>query len=1469
MRNRERNESSGRGTQGRLQRVIALLLLAAAMMSLGGFAFAAEPVNVSLSPDETSATTPTPTPAETATVSPDVTPTETPPAATSTAGSTDASATGTSTGNESGTDKDTTPTPTPTPTPDTTPAPTPTPTPTTSPNGGEDGNDGENEGDDKENENENTKIRTMLLGATPDAPATVAETGSIPVYFYVAENGAWKLLHTGESEGTALFDKNNRYYVTASTLVSIYGVYGFTAESITSETDRIFPHTESKNPNIVYADAAPMKKDVGGVEQWLVPLVGTNTNNASLYYLPTNKSGITNYFTTYKSTADVLANNNFYTITVNPNGMAEDESATVKEQKALVGNNVTVTLPALKENGYWRVTNGRDVIELPDPTTNADGTTTYTINNVASSYEFTAWLSGQTIIEYDASVKCEPIGRNNKTPIVVGDDGKVEGKTGYSESYVGGTEGYIVRNVDLDVVNAKIEIYTTKPTPIRYTFTGWTLGSNTDLIMPGTVLTEQDIEDAEDENGIVKLTAQWTPYIKDKANQDLIATANFYVGLDIEVHGNEYNYNAGNQITKFTNSVYTSRVTGNPDFKIGSGEYEIISKANNSSVANANDKKIREQIYKEIAGVKFVDRMPTDESVFEYLRNSTSPQDKIYLEGSEVTGEMRDKLTPDRFAIRWYVVKYDQSDGFHVDGVIVAKPGTLVVQKTFSGDSATVNSVKNNFFISVEHDVEKHENGTNVSTGEHKLDYKLVLTPDDGSYGAEDGYEDKIGYTDYDPQTDTYTWVLQGFQGVNYQIIEKNYEKPQTATDITRDSTYRLINQRDEADEGGNYDEKCVVGKAETEQGVFVRMRAYNEGTPYSDMQTVILHNGYTKPGVITVEKKDAMTDGHIGNVQFTLSGANGKIPLFQKLNTPEYSTKQDKEVYTSPAEYAKTDEHGHFFIELDPGNYTLTETIPGGYFGAESVSFTVSENNTISAVTWGDVSEGAPARDESSPWARVDTKNNKTLIVDNRSRTFGVTVTNKWLTDDEAKNEKVTIELLRNGTSLGEDYIIELNGTESQGWTKTWDDMPLFVNGAVANYTVKVSKIGSVYYSDILGVTDGFENYSVTRDPAVYSKTTVTTEAGGNVTQKVEKNTSYWHDETDNTKIHYADHLDLVVKIKPIEGELAIKKVMDETGGYGLPDAVFGLYRDETCSEDKRITTLTSDEGGVLSMSGIAAGTYYLKEISAPVNFAVNGSVYKVRVTGGAATVTKYKDASGSVLVNGDPLYNFPLTDLINETSLTLHVQNRTVEEGEAVLYGAEVKLERVDGDKPETIKTFKLTNGDDRDDTVTLGRGLYRVTQTTVVEGYELYKTGYDFRVENGQLIPVIELMTLALERAPGWYPGINEDESFLLTVFNKPEESETTPGEDDDKTDKPDEDDKTEPSPSPTVSPAPTTTPAPTATPTPGTIWWHSPYGYGGLPQTGQVNWPVPVLAALGAALIAAGLIMSRSARKRAKR
>ena len=54
---------------------------------------------------------------------------------------------------------------------------------------------------------------------------------------------------------------------------------------------------------------------------------------------------------------------------------------------------------------------------------------------------------------------------------------------------------------------------------------------------------------------------------------------------------------------------------------------------------------------------------------------------------------------------------------------------------------------------------------------------------------------------------------------------------------------------------------------------------------------------------------------------------------------------------------------------------------------------------------------------------------------------------------------------------------------------------------------------------------------------------------------------------------------------------------------------------------------------------------------------------------------------------------------------------------------------------------------------------------------------------------------------------------------------------------------------------VSPSPSASPVPTATPSPTYPL------YGRLPQTGQLNWPVPVLALAGLALVAVGVWLTR--------
>lgn len=62
-----------------------------------------------------------------------------------------------------------------------------------------------------------------------------------------------------------------------------------------------------------------------------------------------------------------------------------------------------------------------------------------------------------------------------------------------------------------------------------------------------------------------------------------------------------------------------------------------------------------------------VDSMPTDEEIFRKIRNSkeevyksdpNNPDNKVIIP--------KENLTTDKYAIRWYVLKYQNSDGWHI-----------------------------------------------------------------------------------------------------------------------------------------------------------------------------------------------------------------------------------------------------------------------------------------------------------------------------------------------------------------------------------------------------------------------------------------------------------------------------------------------------------------------------------------------------------------------------------------------------------------------------------------------------------------------------------------------------------------------------------------------------------------------------------------------------------------------------------
>lgn len=120
------------------------------------------------------------------------------------------------------------------------------------------------------------------------------------------------------------------------------------------------------------------------------------------------------------------------------------------------------------------------------------------------------------------------------------------------------------------------------------------------------------------------------------------------------------------------------------------------------------------------------------------------------------------------------------------------------------------------------------------------------------------------------------------------------------------------------------------------------------------------------------------------------------------------------------------------------------------------------------------------------------------------------------------------------------------------------------------------------------------------------------------------------------------------------------------EHGGTvkNLPDAQFGLYKEQTCKNVLKFTkdtttnsynydtkgdvttTLTSDENGKIQINGLAKGTYYLKEIKAPKGYNLLKNPIKV-------TIEPVVDASKKITSEKITVEKNGTTEEVNEVKV------------------------------------------------------------------------------------------------------------------------------------------------------------------------------------------------------------------------
>lgn len=537
-----------------------------------------------------------------------------------------------------------------------------------------------------------------------------------------------------------------------------------------------------------------------------------------------------------------------------------------------------------------------------------------------------------------------------------------------------------------------------------------------------------------------------------------------------------------------------------------------------------------------------------------------------------------EKLNTTYFGIRWNTVKYESSDGWHIDGVLVAKRSRFIVTKTFAGDAAAIDLVKGNFTITV-----SHTEGSSSVT-----DFTLLPQPD-----ADVNEAGKLGYTDYDAATKTYTWEVPAQQKRSYTITEAGYI-PSGSWRVS--NSYVIRN----SPEGGP-----TGYQPYPKDGIVIKAVGYADDVQNIAVQTVALRNVYVGVGTLTVNTQDAITGDNLRDITYRLTHADGTaVTLYRRPGTTLYSMEKDDPGYTEtiPDGTLTAGANGLFTIRLETGTYTLTETLPTGYYGPGTVQVTVTKP-TADTITYHSVAQNLPTEvtTPAGGWLKYADTDHITILNVPRML-ISVTARSSW--PENGEKLPVTVQLWCDGTPVpGAQYTQVLS--EENKWEYTWEGLPLFTNGTVAGYTLRVTKIGNTYRDAALG-GDGFADYDVTNDTVKYRKT-------GDSDYRAD------HMWTEDGVQHFAQEALLVVRNEGVRGAVTFTKA-DEMN-RPLQGAEFTLYTDAACTT--KLAEATSNEDGEVRFAPQPGGTYYLKETKAPQGHTAEDTVWMVKISGGKATIT------------------------------------------------------------------------------------------------------------------------------------------------------------------------------------------------------------------------------------------------------
>jgi LPXTG-motif cell wall-anchored protein len=714
--------------------------------------------------------------------------------------------------------------------------------------------------------------------------------------------------------------------------------------------------------------------------------------------------------------------------------------------------------------------------------------------------------------------------------------------------------------------------------PTHYYFDGWTLtsGGTTYTIPPNTVLTWEELQAYAGNNTTITLNDNWS----QSTNTEY---ANFYIRLDSQAV--DYGENVTDRKGDYSASIHTTYVGNGAD-----KSFNITDQTPDNS--RTADLEIRALMGERSEGVWIYD-LPSDEEVLKYLRDNhtgkTTSQNVRFVDanGNVIETVSKEDLTTENYAVRWYVFKHVANPTcWHVDGRLVKKEGVIRIYKTFQGDEELVADAMKDFYVTAKYD---DPNGTSKD--------RNVLLNMDGKNG---------GLAPASVNGNTYEWHIQ-------QVGTKQEWEITEYIPDTSEENFAVYSEYTVYDSTGI--NEAILAQYGSEVAVTGVTQAVDESLQH--MLRVDFGNFYLRKDAIALKKEDASTGLGLAGVSFEMYHVNMSAPL-RFTGTPGNYEKDDNGSITKLI----TDENGYITVtgfSYDRDQVVFREVgTPNGYIKAPDITLQGSgkdDDLTVSIVKIGNVATENMEQEEIDAAAEYH-DGQKVLVVKNYSvEESSVTVKKEWEVDGALWTDTVTVELYANGQLASNVipglYPVSVTLKKEEGYTYTWNELPVYVNGSKVQWSVKETAVGEEKRT----VNGRFVN---------------------------------WLDTYDLPDEIYVDgnlvNTELVVHNDTYQTRLILLKT-DSTGTTPLPDVQFRLQgmsdKSETVDPDGYDRVLTTDSKGRLTFYNLAAGYYKLTEVQPPVGYyAPLKSIYLYIDASGEVKLATYRNGWTTEALSGDVTY-------------------------------------------------------------------------------------------------------------------------------------------------------------------------------------------------------------------------------------